>query len=434
VVRLSHKSFELDNITKIEGNTKLSVEIDNNQVKDVRLEVFESSRFFEALTKGRRYHECAVITQRICGICSFIHTITSLKAMENLLDVKISEESRKLRELLIIAGNIHSHVVHLYFMSLPEYLGYESAIEMSEKDHEQIHRALRLKNLGSSIGKIIGGRMIHPVTPCIGGFWNFPDKEKLEIALEKFKKSRKDAKKLVETTYKIKYPDLETKSNFFALRKDGEYQLYDGIITSLDGIDFEPENYDQYLEEEVNYNSTAKRCKIKDQNFMVGALARLNINHQFLSDQAKIFLKRSGVKLPCRNPYYNNFAQALEVLHFIDKGIKLTEELLDSNLKNNRVETKPKKGRGIATCEAPRGLLFHDYTINGNGIIQKTNVITPTVPNLVSMEQDLKELLTQIIDQPKEEMISHSEKLIRAYDPCISCATHFLELEIKKNP
>lgn len=429
---MSHKSFELDQITKIEDNARLSVKIENNKVSDVRLEVFESSRFFEALTKGRKYYECAALTQRICGICSFIHTITSLKAMENLLGITLTEDMKKLRELFLIAGQIHSHVVHLYFMSLPEYLGYSDVIELSEKNHNEIHRALRLKKCASEIGNMIGGRLIQPVTPWFGGFWSVPTKEKLENILESLKSIRKDANELVKLTSRIKVPDFQTESQFFALRKDVDYQLYDGKIVSLDNFGFEPYEYQNHIEEFVKDYSTAKKSHINKKPAMVGALARLNINYDYLSDNVKKMVRKCKTKIPSFNPYHNNFAQTVEVMHFIERGIDLTENLLNCDLSGNKINTKPKEGRGIATCEAPRGLLFHDYTIDQEGIIRKTNVITPTVFNLTSMEEDLKKLLNQNIDATKEEMIGLSEKLIRAYDPCISCATHFLELEVKK--
>ncbi len=429
---MSHKSFELDEITKIEGHSKLSVKIDNDQVKDVRLEVFESSRFFESITKGRKYYECSALTQRICGICSFIHTITSLKAMENILGIALTDDMKKLRELFLISGQIHSHVVHLYFMSLPEYLGYDDVIEMSEKRHEEIHRALRLKACASEVGNIIGGRLIQPVTPWFGGFWSVPTRERLEHILDTFQSAKKDARKLVQLTSRIKVPDFQTDNQFFSLKKEGDYQLYEGEIVSIDNIGFEPNDYLKHVQEFVKDYSTAKRSYINKRPAMVGALARLNINYEYLSDEVKKLLKKSRIKIPSYNPYHNNFAQAVEVMHFINRAIDLTEDLLTSDLSASKIKTKSRRGRGIAVCEAPRGLLIHDYTTDQEGLIKKTNVITPTAFNLTSIEQDLKRLLTQIIDLPKEEMISQSEKLIRAYDPCISCATHFLELEIKK--
>ncbi|MHA1747566.1 MAG: Ni/Fe hydrogenase subunit alpha [Promethearchaeota archaeon] len=429
---MTDKSFKLNEITKIEGHAKLSVKIDNNQVKDLRLEVFEPSRFFEALTKGRKYYECSALTQRICGICSFIHTITSLKAMENILGITLSEEMKKLRELFLISGHIHSHISHLYFMSLPEYLGYNDAIELSEKNHDEIQRALRLKSCASEIGKIIGGRLIQPVTPWFGGFWSVPERDKLNHILEILQSVKKDAKKLVNLVSKIKIPEFQTKNTFFALKKEGEYQLYDGRIYSLNDLAFEPDEYPKYIKEFIKDYSTAKRCYVYKNPSMVGALARLNINYDYLSDDAKKLVKKSRINIPSFNPYHNNFAQAVEVMHFIYMAIDLTEYLLTSDLSRHKFKTNPKKGRGIATCEAPRGLLFHDYTTDQKGIIEKTNVITPTVFNLTGMEEDLKRLLTHNINSSKEQMISQSEKLIRAYDPCISCATHFLELEIKK--
>lgn len=405
--------------------------MEGREVKKVHLEVVESSRFFEALTKNRRYDECAALTQKICGICSVIHTVTSLKAMENLLGIKLSDEMKKLRELITISSQIYSHITHLYFMALPEYFGFGNAIEMVKKRPGDIKRAIKMNKLANEITTMIGGRRIHPVTMKLGGFWNIPTKDNFEKILNNLKNLRIGAEETVDLILSIDVPSFERKTGYFALKKDKKYQLIDGTITSLDGIEFEANDYEKFLKEHVKKYSTAKQSTIDGKDFIVGAIARLNINHRFLSDKAKDLLYPSGIRLPTYNPYLNNFAQAIEVVHFIEEGINIVEDLLDSYFRKGIQKTKLKSGEGIAACEAPRGILYHHYVIDNKGLIKKTNIITPTAQNLRAIENDIKTLLPKIADQSKHDIVHHVEKLIRAYDPCISCSTHFLQVKFE---
>ena len=426
---MSHHTFEIKNLTKIEARAKLTVKFKEKKVDEVNLEVQESSRYFEAFLTNRKYNEVASISQKICGICSVAHTIGSLKAIEDALNIQPSQQTIDLRKILMIGGHLHSHVVHLYFMALPDYLGFESILEMSSKRHDDVHRALRLEKNSTDIIRIIGGRPIHPVSAKIGGFTEVPNKEKLETLLKKFKELKEDVKKTAELFMSFKTPDFENNTIQCALKRDKEYPLYDGKITTLDGIEFEAKDYQKYVTEHVKYYSTAMHSRFKGKNLMVGALARLNINHKYLSDDAKELLNSSGIKLPCFSPFMNNFAQSIELVHFVDKGIEITEKLLKSILKKEKIKIKLREGEGIMATEAPRGILYHHYRVNKNGVIKYANIITPTSQNLESIENDIKEFLPRIMHLSREKMILELEKLIRAYDPCISCPTHFLEVE-----
>jgi len=426
---MSHHTFEIKNLTKVEARAKLTIKLEDKEVKEANLQITEASRYFEAMLRGRKYNEAASITQRICGICSVAHTIASLKSVERALKIQPSQNTIDLRKLLLIGGHLHSHLVHLYFLSLPDYLGFESILEMSSEKHELVHRALRLEKISTDIIRIIGGRPIHPVSADIGRFTDVPNKEKLETMLNKFKEMKEDAIKTAELFMSFKTPDFQSITRQCALKKVGDYPLYDGKVSTIDGFEYDPKDYKKYLKEYMKKYSTAINVRFNDERLMVGSLARFNLNHKNLTDDAKELLNSSGMKLPNHSPYMNNLAQAIEIVHFIDRGVEITEKLLSSGLKKEQIKIKPKGGVGIIAVEAPRGVLYHHYKLDKNGIIQYANIITPTEQNLDSIENDIKRIFPTIFHLPKKRITLELEKLIRAYDPCISCPTHFLEVE-----
>lgn len=428
---MSHRSFIIDTLTKVESHAKLDVEMEKGKIKKTKLEVYEAARYFEAMVKGRDYREAHTITQRICGICNVIHTITSLKAIENALGIQPSQQTIDLRKLMLYASQIHSHTAHLFFFVLPDYLGFQDAIELSKKKHDYIHLALDLQKLASDIVRIIGGRPIHPVSPMVGGFHSFPDKDKIENIRRNFEGVRKLSEKVARIFMPLKYPELESNSLHFGLKKGKEYPLYDGVITNSEGFAFGAKDYKKHINEEIRSYSNAKYSTFQGENYMVGALPRLNINHKFLSPRAKSLLKESGFVLPIRNPFINNFAQALEIVHFADESLRILEGY-GNGMRKEKFEAKPKEGEGIAACEAPRGTLYHHYKIGKDGKISFANIITPTCQNIGNMENDITLLLPSIMKYPDKKVKFLLEMLIRAYDPCFSCSTHFLELKLKR--
>jgi coenzyme F420-reducing hydrogenase alpha subunit len=300
---------------------------------------------------------------------------------------------------------------------------------MTSKRHEEVHRALRLEKISTDIIRLIGGRPIHPVAADIGRFTDVPTKEKLEMVLKKFKEMKEDAGKTAKLFMSFRTPNFQNLTRQCALKKEGDYPLYDGKICTTDGIEFDPKNYKKYLTEYMKKYSTAVNIKFNDECLIVGSLARLNLNYKNLSDDAKELLNSSRIKLPSYSPYLNNLAQAIELVHFIDEGIKITENLLSFNLKKEQIKIKPNVGVGITAIEAPRGVLYHHYKLDKNGVIQYANIITPTEQNLDSIENDIKKIFPTISHLPREKITLELEKLIRAYDPCISCPTHFLEVK-----
>jgi coenzyme F420-reducing hydrogenase alpha subunit len=422
--------IKLDTITKIEGHARLKVKVKKGEVKEARIEVYEGARFFEGILKGRRYDEVAHLASRICGVCSQAHLITALKAIEEALNIKNSEQTELLRELLLIGQIIQSHSLHLYFLGLPDYLGFENAIAMASKYPKEVKRALKIKRLGNDICTKIGGREVHSITAVLGGFSKIPKQEELDELLKEVKTAKKEILKTVNLFENLLYPKFERKTEYIALRKENTYALLHGNISSTEGLNITHDLYNEYLEEYAKGYSTAKFVVSEGKGYMVGALARLNLNRRMLSKDARIFLKKSKFNFPNYSPFVNNFAQALELVHLVDRAIEILENLRIRDEKP--IKFKPKSGHGISATEAPRGMLIHEYELNKKGDVAKANIITPTTQNLKNIEDDIKVFLPGILDKSEDEVKLELEKLIRSYDPCISCSTHFLKLDLKR--
>ena len=414
------KIIKLEHISKIEGHAKLTIKIEQGKVKKTRLDIFEGARFFEAIIMNRKYDEVPWLTSRICGVCSTSHLIASIMAVEDAFKVKISEQTRLLRELLHIGAIMQSHAIHLFFMVLPDYLGFESAIQMAKKKKKIISLALNVKKAGVDIVTLIGGRDFHPITATIGGFSRIPKKKEVIALLDNLKKKKKKIIQAASLFSKLNYPKFERDAQYFALHGD-KYNVLDGRISCHGNYCIPNINYSDYFKEHIKKGSTAKYVLYHGKPFFVGALARVNTNYKFLSKDAKKKIVES------KNPYLNNLAQAVEIIHFLDRSIEILENL---NLKKEKLpKIKLQKSRGVSVIEAPRGLLFHDYEFNEKGFVTKANIITPTALNIKNIEGDIKEYLPTILSKQKEEIVLELEKLIRAYDPCISCSTHFLKVK-----
>jgi len=425
-------TIDLHHICKVEGHGSLHVEIKGSKLITCKLGVVEGARFFEGIVKGKRYDDVQEITSRICGICSCAHTCASLQALENAMDVKVSEQTRRLRELLSIGERIRSHATHLYFLALPDYLGYESALAMTKKHKKEVLRALHMIKLGNNMVQKIGGKEMHPFTSVVGGFTHVPDKETVKYLRAELTKALPEAIATANLFLKLKNPRFEAKKDFFALNPEKDSPLISGDLISLSGLEIKPEEYDKYIDETVMPYSTAKFSKLDGKLFNVGALARINTNFDKLSPTAKKLFEKSKLKLPIHNPYYQNLCQAIELVHWVERGYSL----LNYDFKFEGLpKVHVKAGRGISAVEAPRGILFHDYTINDKGFVEKCNIITPTAQNLRAMEDDVRKLIEQMLKQKKkkDKIILEVEKLIRAYDPCFSCSAHFLKVKwVKK--
>jgi len=418
--------IKLDHIAKIEGHANLTVQIDEGKVKKVHLAVVEGSRFFEGIIKGKPYNDVHVVMQRICGICSVSHTLVALKAIENALGVRVSQQTKDLRELMEIGAFLQSHSLHLYLLALPDYLGYPSAIEMAEKFKPEVLRGLSIKKLGNELDRVIGGRIMHPVSTVVGGFSKLPTAQELDYLLKLLEKARLDATKTAELFAGLKYPKFMRRTEYVSL-KSKDYPISDGDIMFSNGMEVPQEKYLQHLKETVRSYSNAKFSSFEKRSFYVGALARLNNNFDLLSKNAQKCLETNNITIPSFNPFHNNYAQAIEIVHFVDRAIDILKNL--KLVDEVPVSVNPKAGRGIAIVEAPRGILIHDYTLDSKGKVLKSNVVTPTAQNLNNIEDDIYKLLPTMLDTTEHHIVTEMERLIRAYDPCISCSAHFLKIK-----
>ncbi|MCL4376925.1 MAG: Ni/Fe hydrogenase subunit alpha [Actinobacteria bacterium] len=429
---MSVVDINVEHIARVEGHGNIVINIKEGKIEELRLEIVESPRFFEAMVLGRRFDEAPHITSRICGICSVGHTLTSLKAVEAAMDIKPSKQTIKLRRLLTYGATMQSHILHEYFLAAPDFLGVGSVVPLVSINPDVVKRALYLKKLANDMCDLIGGRTVHPTSTVVNGFTKIPKVEELKELKEKLIGSFPDLEATVKLYKTLRVPAFNRETEYLALKSNEEYAFYEGdqIASSDDGLT-PVENYkDKVCEKIVSYSS-AKHCNSIRESLMVGALSRININYDQLTPMAKKAAADLNLNIPCFNPYMNNIAQIVETLHCVEASISLIDELLKNGLKEEDMSFKIKSGRGVGACEVPRGTLYHEYEIDNNGIITKANLIIPTGQNLKNMEMDLEALIPNILDKTKEEITLAVEMLIRAYDPCISCSTHLINVVLK---
>lgn len=434
------KKITLNHITKVEGHAEVHIKIKDGKIEECHVHSVEGARYFEGLIKGRSYDEVTMITSRICGICSCGHTIASIIAIENAFGVKPSHQTDLLRELITIGERIRSHASHIYFFSLPDYMGYGNAIEMAKKHPQEIKDCLEIIRVGNELIKLVGGRDMHPFTGIVGGFTKIAESSKFQ----KIKDELKNILPLVEKTIALfaglEIPDYEKEDSvFISLENHETFPLHTGKIISNTGLSFEPDQYKTFIKEHFHKGSSAKFASIEGKEFMTGALARINNSGDRLSKKTKALIKKHKIKFPSSNLFLNNLAQALEILHWGERAIEILENNEFKPEAPVKIDFKKTKScQGIGAIEVPRGILFHDYSFNKKGILEKANIITPTVQNLADMELSVKRYLNQVLenepDKSKELLIKEIEKLIRAFDPCFSCSTHFLKVKWETLP
>lgn len=414
-------TIELDHVAKIEGHAKLNISIENNELMSLDLEIFEGARFFENILKGKKYDELPLIASRICGVCSPNHALTSISAIEEAFEIFPSRETKLFRELLAIGGLLQSHALHLYFLVLPDYKGYESALQMMPKHKDEIERALRIKRLGNALVSTIGGRDIHPLTAVVGGFSKLPSKEDLISLSGELDATYEDAKKTLELFYNLLYPEFKHKSTYMAMH--GKHLLGDKIsYLENETLNQFPHDYETYIKDYFQHDSTGEFVVMEGRAYTVGAQARINVNWENQDNELKSMIKDQH---PFYSPFSNIVFQSFEIL----SGIKSANEILNE-LQENPISAEtpekviPKVSTGIGVSEAPRGLLFYKLSFDEKGYCTYANVTTPTSQNLRTIEDCLRAYVIEHLHLPKEELIMETEKLIRAFDPCISCSSH----------
>jgi coenzyme F420-reducing hydrogenase alpha subunit len=419
------KEIRVDHLARVEGEASFWIKAEEAKVREVILNVYEPMRFFEAFLAGKRWDEVHELASRICGIC--YTQITALRAIENSLGVEVSEQTSKLRDLLTIGGIIQSHVLHLYFLAIPDCLGYESAIAMANNYPEVVKRGLKLKQLANQLQTLIGGRAVHPVTTRVGGFTSLPDESDLKELSSRLKEAKEDALETVRIFKKLKIPDFERKCEHVALRSKKGYPLNLGKLSSTEGLSCEESEYRKYIEEKQVPPSHAKYSTLRGRNsFLVGPLARMNLNFDRVCEDSKGVAKEIGIKFPNFNPFVNNIARAIEVVQYLADAINLIESTKIRKEKQETIKVKP--SRGCAITEAPRGILYHYYELDRKGLVSKADIVTPTAHNVLNIEKDLAAFSPSLLDLPQAKAQFECEKLIRAYDPCFSCSVHLIRV------
>lgn len=426
------EKIKLNHICKVEGHADLLIEIVAGKLVRCELGAVEGARFFESLVRGRHWDELKEITSRICGICSVAHSTTSLKAVEDAFGVKPSKQTKILREFMTMGERIRSHATHLYMLSLPDFVGCESAIEMAPKYKKELERALRIIKLGNEIVIKTSGRQMHPVACVPGGFTHVPSKEDIDYIKDLMKTARKDGIETLKLFLKLDYPELNREVENICIYQKGHVPLIDGDVVSDHGLHVKPEDYREMIQEYLEPYSTAKFAVREGKEYYLGALARMNNSWDAVAPDIKEIVKKSKVKFPSQNPFHNLVAQAVELAHWIDLAVKLVDGV---EFKPEPIlDIVPKAGTGTGITEAPRGLLFHTYEFDENGVCTRADIMTPTSQFLRTQELDVRSYIQQLLDEgaSKEKIIFETEKLIRAYDPCFSCSAHFLKVDWKE--
>ncbi|HEY5500432.1 MAG TPA: Ni/Fe hydrogenase subunit alpha, partial [Candidatus Humimicrobiaceae bacterium] len=366
------------------------------------------------------------------GICSVAHTFTSLKATEDALGISLNDLILNLRKLVNYGECIQSHCLHVYFLAVPDFLGIGSVVPLVEINPAVVNIAVKMKKIGNEMVRILGGRAVHPITTVVGGFTKLPRIEELQYLKNMLVSLYPDLETSLKVLKTLKIPEFERETEYISIYNKNEYALYDGDLKSSDGWIIKPKDYLDKIKENVVEHSTGKHCRASRDSFMVGSLARTNNNFSQLTDNAKTYAAELGLEAPCYNTFMNNIAQFVEIVHCVDDSIKIIDNVLNSGLDENKamVNVKAKAGRGVGIVEAPRGSLIHDYTYDDNGRILKANLIIPTNMNYANIEKDLYKLVPMIMEKSEDEIRLACEMMIRAYDPCISCSTHFLNVTL----
>ncbi|HVP06151.1 MAG TPA: Ni/Fe hydrogenase subunit alpha [Dehalococcoidia bacterium] len=423
------RTIKVDALARVEGEGAMYIRTRDGAVEDVELRIYEPPRFFEAFLRGRSFREAPDITARICGICPIAYQMSACHAMEDACGVTVGGQLRELRRLIYCGEWIESHALHIYMLHAPDFLGYDSAVQMARDHPDVVDRGLQLKKAGNQIVELIGGRSVHPINVRLGGFYSVPTKAALVPLADRLKWARDAALQTVRWTAGFDFPELERDYEFVALRHADEYPFNEGRLVSSAGLDIDVRDFDNTFEEEHVEHSNALQSRIKGRGaYLTGPLARYNLNFGVLSSLAKDAAKEAGLGRECRNPFRSIVVRSVEVLYACDEALRI----IDAYEPPERpyVEVTPRAGTGYGCTEAPRGSLYHRYTIDDEGTILDARIVPPTSQNQAMIEDDLREFVSARIGMPKQELTWQCEQAIRNYDPCISCATHFLTLHI----
>jgi sulfhydrogenase subunit alpha len=427
----TNMKIDVHHVTRVEGHGNILVDVRNGKMERCDFEIIEAPRYFESMLRGQPYDQASHLASRICGICAVTHATTSLLAVERALGIQTSEQTRLLRSLNLCGEMIDSHVLHVYMLVAPDLLGVGSVLPLAQTARHVVARALRMKKVAGDLCAVIGGRHTHPIAMCVGGFSHLPKHTELEELLERLQGMQVDLDETVEQFQSLVLPSFERETEYVALSEEGGYSLMGKLIESTDGGSWPLQAYREVTNEYIADHSTAKHARHVRESYMVGALARFNLQHAKLHPRARSAATALDLQPICHNPYRISQAQVVEIVHFCETAIELLGDMLERGIQPEEpVQPEQWSGEGVGACEAPRGTLFHHYELK-DGTIASANCVIPTAQNLANIEGDMRSLVPQILHTGEQAVRQSLEMLVRAYDPCISCSAHMVKLHIE---
>ena len=424
------REITVETLARVEGEGGMRILVEDGKVADVQLRIYEPPRFFEALLRGRGHTEPPDITSRICGICPVAYEMSACLAIEDACGVVVPEEVRLLRRLLYCGEWIESHTLHVYLLHLPDFLGYPGVVEMSADHRELVERGLRLKHAGNALMSLVGGRAVHPVNVRVGGFCRLTTTEELAQLRPLLVRALDDALATVTTVAALEFADLEQDYEYVALRTDADYPIEAGAFVTSGGRTFRPRDFDAWVTEQHVEHSNALHARLRDVGpYVVGPLARYSLNHDRLPPTARQAADAAGLGSVCRNPFRSIVVRAVELVTACEEALRIIDGWSDGGVPS--VPVPPRAGVGYGATEAPRGVLYHRYELAEDGTVLDARIVPPTSQNLASIELDLRAFVQPRLDLDLDELTRQCEQAVRNYDPCISCATHFLDLTVE---
>jgi coenzyme F420-reducing hydrogenase alpha subunit len=423
--------IKVDTLARVEGEGALNIKIKGDRVQEVQLVIFEPPRMFEAFLRGRHFSEVPDITARICGICPIAYQMSSVHALERAMGVAVDPAVRLLRRLFYCGEWIESHALHVFLLHAPDFLGCQDAIEMARDHKPAVEQALRLKKIGNRLVSIIGGREIHPISAAVGGFHRAPAKRELRPLIEELKWAVDASIAAAKLVAGFEFPDFEQDYEFVSLSHPDEYPFNDGRLVSNKGLDIDVSEYeDHFAEQQVKHSNSLHSVLRARGSYLVGPLARFNLNFDKLPQVAKLAAADCGLAVPCLNPFRSIVVRAIELVFACEEALRIIEAYEPPAAP--KAEVAPVAGTGMAATEAPRGLLYHRYAVDQQGLVESAKIVPPTSQNQKRIEDDLWRFVPQLIGRPLEEITWKCEQAVRNYDPCISCATHFLRVKVER--
>ena len=425
---MNNRVIRVDQLARVEGEGSLIVKVSDGKVADVKLRIFEPPRFFEAFLRGRKFTEAPDITARICGICPVAYQMSSVMAMEDAMGVTVDGGIRNLRRLLYCGEWIESHVLHIYLLHAPDFLGYEDALLLAKDKPEIVANALKMKKIGNDVMIAVGGREIHPINVRVGGFYRVPRKDELLPLVDRLKWGLDQAIATAKLVSTFEFPDFEMDYEFVSLRHPEEYPLMGGRIVTSSGLDISIREYEFHFEERhVPHSNALHGLERGHGRYQVGPLARFNLNFDRLSPLARQVASDVKIAPIVRNPFKSIIVRAIESVYAYEQAIRIIEEYEAPPLASHPLT--PSAGIGCGASEAPRGMLYHRYRVADDGTIRDAKIVPPTAQNQPTIEEDVRAFVGKFGGLPREELTWKCEQAVRNYDPCISCATHFVRLE-----